>query len=956
MDPLTALSIAGTIVRFVDFALKILTTGHQLYNSSSGSIPAHDELKLVGRDLSVLATKLDFPARTGGTHDDAFLEDLCAKCESIAQELIDHLKKLKRQEKKGPMKSFRLSLKVTWDQKDLGSLIQRLQSLENSLESWFLNDIGSRIDSENIQKSERFARLDDESQNIVSALLDVGSSLPDDLLDQRKAVAQMLDRLDLLTSSPNRSVLATGESSVGELSAPIENSRIGNLDRGNLTQVLENELGIKQKVGTFILETLKFSMRNDLQEDVPEARHNTLKRIFEPQEDKPWSCFASWLKTGDGIYWINGKAGSGKSTLMRYIYDNPRTRQELSQWAAPTALSMPGFFFQSNGTKEQRSQLGLLRALLYEVLEGSRDLIPVVLPWLWAKRYSQALDPLTPHPPEKPLVLSNLLQAFTVLAQQTKIPFRFCFFIDGLDEYEGDSEKIVKIFERLSRSPIAKICVSSRPLLVFEDAFSKSPGLKLQDLTSNDIKKHVKKELTSIKRYQQLAADESVPAAALEQEIVSLADGVFLWVRLVLEFLESLLSGLGNENNIGDLQSRLRMLPTDLEELYHHILKNKIDPIYMDDASKMFKIMQKTSGSELSILAFALTDESYFEKATNGPTRPWKEEEISSACQKMEDRMKTRCAGLIGVSGTVTDALYDSSSRANGKVQYLHRTVKDYLERLEFHKLIASHLKKLQFDANISLLQSSLLQLKIIPKHNEIAKFWNLAREAMQYASAADLSTDSHMALVHELGRTIKEYRKTSTNFYPEKWSESFLAVAVQYNLWPYVEKQLSSQAFLKQGVTVRTLLAYALGARGFHNYDIEHNKEMVEILLKHATKNGTSPGIFKTSTMWEQVLQALEERFLEEEFFVRQFEVVRIFLECGADPLAKCILKDGRELSADTIIREGLTKYPHPATEDILRILDFQEALVNPKKSVIKRFSSWSSRKPRLENKRALI
>jgi hypothetical protein len=142
MDPLTALSIAGTIVRFVDFALKILTTGHQLYNSSSGSIPAHDELKLVGRDLSVLATKLDFPARTGGTHDDAFLEDLCAKCESIAQELIDHLKKLKRQEKKGPMKSFRLSLKVTWDQKDLGSLIQRLQSLENSLESWFLNDIG----------------------------------------------------------------------------------------------------------------------------------------------------------------------------------------------------------------------------------------------------------------------------------------------------------------------------------------------------------------------------------------------------------------------------------------------------------------------------------------------------------------------------------------------------------------------------------------------------------------------------------------------------------------------------------------------------------------------------------------------------------------------------------------------------------------------------------------------
>jgi hypothetical protein len=142
MDPLTALSIAGTIVHFLDFALKILITGHQLYKSSSGSIPAHEELKLVARDISELVTKLDFPARTGGAHDDAVLEDLCAKCESIAQELMDHLKMLKRHEKKGPMKSFRLSLKVTWDQKDLDCLIQRLQLLGKSLDRWFLNGIG----------------------------------------------------------------------------------------------------------------------------------------------------------------------------------------------------------------------------------------------------------------------------------------------------------------------------------------------------------------------------------------------------------------------------------------------------------------------------------------------------------------------------------------------------------------------------------------------------------------------------------------------------------------------------------------------------------------------------------------------------------------------------------------------------------------------------------------------
>src|ERR1700733_637613 len=31
-------------------------------------------------------------------------------------------------------------------------------------------------------------------------------------------------------------------------------------------------------------------------------------------------AFVSWLQSGAGIYWISGKPGSGKSTLMKYLY------------------------------------------------------------------------------------------------------------------------------------------------------------------------------------------------------------------------------------------------------------------------------------------------------------------------------------------------------------------------------------------------------------------------------------------------------------------------------------------------------------------------------------------------------------------------------------------------------------------------------------------------------------
>jgi ATPase subunit of ABC transporter with duplicated ATPase domains len=50
------------------------------------------------------------------------------------------------------------------------------------------------------------------------------------------------------------------------------------------------------------------------------------ERVFE-REKRP--SFLQWLRQGDGIYWISGKAGSGKSTLMKLLCDNGRTKKLL---------------------------------------------------------------------------------------------------------------------------------------------------------------------------------------------------------------------------------------------------------------------------------------------------------------------------------------------------------------------------------------------------------------------------------------------------------------------------------------------------------------------------------------------------------------------------------------------------------------------------------------------------
>lgn len=138
-----------------------------------------------------------------------------------------------------------------------------------------------------------------------------------------------------------------------------------------------------------ILKGLTFSTITDRYDEVEAAHLQTFEWIFERSpfkagqpnarkiETKRWSNFVDWLRYGRGIYWINGKAASGKSTLMRYIYDHGQTHKELFAWSKDVSLATAGFYFWLAGTSMQKSQYGLLRGLLHEILRRHRKLIPI---------------------------------------------------------------------------------------------------------------------------------------------------------------------------------------------------------------------------------------------------------------------------------------------------------------------------------------------------------------------------------------------------------------------------------------------------------------------------------------------------------------------------------------------------------------------------------------------------
>jgi hypothetical protein len=195
---------------------------------------------------------------------------------------------------------------------------------------------------------------------------------------------------------------------------------------------------------------------HDRHEQIAEAHIETFKWVLEDSlvTTLQSSSLVNWLKSDKGVYWVSGKAGSGKSTLMRHIYDNPKTRIYLKIWSGDAELDVAGFFFWYSGNPHQRSHTGLLRSLLYEILAKKRHLLPEIFPLEW----SEACHALSRtgstagnwELDNREWTLPALKRGLSRLADFDIMKSNLCFFIDGLDEYEGDHEDMVKYLNTFS--------------------------------------------------------------------------------------------------------------------------------------------------------------------------------------------------------------------------------------------------------------------------------------------------------------------------------------------------------------------------------------------------------------------------------------------------------------------------------------------------------------------------
>ena len=171
--------------------------------------------------------------------------------------------------------------------------------------------------------------------------------------------------------------------------------------------------------------------------------------------------------------------------------------------------------------------------------------------------------------------------------KQSQIPIAICIFVDGLNEIESRYDDLVSMIKDLANSKNVKICLSSRPLLVFEEAFNGTSGLKLQELTFDSIRAYVDGQLShSIIQRAFYGELDRRRAEEIVRDVVQRADGVFLWTVIAVKEIRDGLQGM---TNLNELARTVNSLPSELEGLFMLML-NRIKPACQRDAARFLQI------------------------------------------------------------------------------------------------------------------------------------------------------------------------------------------------------------------------------------------------------------------------------------------------------------------------------------------------------------------------------
>ncbi|KAF8543474.1 hypothetical protein BDD12DRAFT_726228, partial [Trichophaea hybrida] len=382
--------------------------------------------------------------------------------------------------------------------------------------------------------------------------------------------------------------------------------------------------------------------------------------------------YQAWSKSDDSrLLYVQGKPGSGKSTLTKYFRDKVQPNL--------TSFVVANYFYSDREGESQRSHCNMLRSILYDILNQREAFFFLGLFQSEFRKWKCRSDfEDTWYGSLKKILLS---------IRDYPIPERFCLIIDAMDESNDDSvdrrDILQVLFDLCSKKSgcIMKVFIASRPIGFLEHRFREFHNvIRLQDETRDDISNFARSFLGS---------DLNLTGSLLERAtdyVTEHAQGVFVWVRLVKGELQHYAETGYSEKEIFDV---LKSLPTELEEYYARILRrlSRDNQRNIRDAVGMFELVlfarRPLTVTELQHALAVRNDTTEF------PTDKSFRENLIEGIEKR----------IIHCGGNLLEI---KDSNGNKIVQFMHQTAREFLLR-PIKPLANSSFRISQDDANISI-------------------------------------------------------------------------------------------------------------------------------------------------------------------------------------------------------------------------------------------------------------
>lgn len=719
LEPLAALSLACNVLQLVEVGRQTIDLIKTVYRGGTPDDSLDRNAAVLG-SISHEVKTCKRPANCPKYEQQLLVA--AERCSTAARDLREEIQFLVGNAKQGCLAStLRVVAKTNWRRRRLERLKENLDSTEKLMQTGLLT---------------RIWWVHSQNYAIIIALLIQSRSVN---------VSARLDFLQLMKSrEKSRSSTSTAELELKELKGDLR-SFIEQFQKGHRKTkelVLQEGLEIRKHVSSVstktidslgkvhqsldslvfqasqarrdrLLQSLKFPGLNERRNQVGEAYKDTGRWIFagdgdevdgiddpakskEPKETRytghddisriKWDSFSNWLRSTDIFYWISGKPGSGKTTLVKNILTDPNTQFFLNIWH-PEPLIISHFFWRP-GTQLQQNIKGLLCSLLHQLLQNSTTALDSVLS---SVPHSDTKDADTDWS------AAELLELCLRVLYTYDCPV--CIFLDGLDEVDPQDgvAQLLNLVDKLAQIQNTKICLSSRPEPLLQKRLSIYPRLRLQDLNMGDLELYARDHVKLPDGYI-MEQDGSEVIYSL----VDKAEGVFLWLVLAIN---SINRGAEYGDTTAIFQERIRHLPGDLISLYQDMWQRTCedDPlVYRQTAALYFRLLlihrkrrslfEHFAGFDLFsfVLASTSTADEILQGANEAP-KVIPEDVILHRCEEVERKVDVYCFGLIeiGPGSSLRNAgigLYGDSydrllpfTNGNKVLKFIHRTAYDFL-------------------------------------------------------------------------------------------------------------------------------------------------------------------------------------------------------------------------------------------------------------------------------------